>query len=146
MACSGLETDVVVVGVVLGPLVVQRHIDIAFPDQVLDHRLGLHDLLDARQVHRLGCLAVGQGHFACLGSLERLGLLAGVGILLDQQLLVAFKGLHLFPVQGDRTAVRRFEQQLAAVEDLDLAAQAVAIFHPDSIGERRGDAAGGGEQ
>ncbi|MNC36794.1 hypothetical protein D3C75_853340 [compost metagenome] len=53
MAGSGLEAHVIIVGVVLGALVVQRHVDITFPHEILDQRLGLHDLLDAGQLHRL---------------------------------------------------------------------------------------------
>jgi hypothetical protein len=47
VAGGGLEVDVVVVGVFVGALVVQRHVHITLPHQILDHRLGLDDLLDA---------------------------------------------------------------------------------------------------
>ncbi|MNZ65674.1 hypothetical protein D3C78_838720 [compost metagenome] len=146
MTGRGLETDVIVVGIVLGTLVVQRGIDIAFPDQVLDHRLGLHDLLDAGKLYSLGRLTVGQGHLARLGGLQRLGPLAVVGVLLDQQLLVALQGLDLLPVQRDGTTVRGLQQQLATIEDPNLAAQAVTVLHPHGVGERRSSAQGSGQQ
>ena len=146
MAGAGLEADVVVVGVVLGALVVQRHVDVALPHEVLDQGLGLHDLLDAGQLHGLWRLAIGQGHLAGLGGLQRLGALTAVGVLLDQHLLVALQGLDLFPVQGDGTAIRGFQQQLAAVEDFDLAAETVTVLHPYGVGEHRGGAEGNSKQ
>ncbi|MNN23848.1 hypothetical protein D3C81_1372580 [compost metagenome] len=133
---GGLEADVVVVGVILGTLVVQGDIDVAFPHQVFDHRLGLHDLLDAGQVDGLGRLAIGQGDLAGFGGLQRLGPLAAVGVLLDQHFLVAFQGLDFFPVQRDRPAIRGLQQQFAAVEDFDLATEAVTVFHPHGVGKR----------
>ncbi len=135
---GGLEVDVVVVTVGFGALVVQCQVDVALPQHVFDQRLGLHDLLDAGQFNRLGRLAIGQDHLAVFTGLQRLGLLAGVGVLLDQQFLVALQGLDLLPVQRDGATVFGLQHQLATVEDLDLAAEPVAVLHPYGIGHRRG--------
>ncbi|MCY1440417.1 hypothetical protein D9M71_566920 [compost metagenome] len=70
MAGGGLEVDVVVVAVGFGAFVVHGQVDIALPRQVLDHGLGLHDLLDAGKLHGLGRLTVGQGHLAVVGRVQ----------------------------------------------------------------------------
>ncbi|MOA12420.1 hypothetical protein D3C78_1324090 [compost metagenome] len=58
-------------------------------------------------------------------------------VQLDQQRLGAFQAGDLLPVEGHAAGVGGLEQQLAAVEQLDLAAQAVAILQPDGIGQGR---------
>ncbi|MNN24175.1 hypothetical protein D3C81_1375960 [compost metagenome] len=141
---GGLEVDVVVVAVGFGAFVVQGQVDVTLPGQVLDHRLWFHDLLDAGQLDRPGCLAVGQSDLTVVRSVQRLGLLAGVGVLLDQQFLVAFQGLDLLPVQCNGAAIGRFEQQFTAIKDLDLAAQLVTVFHPHGIGKGWGTGSGQG--
>ncbi|MNP03902.1 hypothetical protein D3C76_958000 [compost metagenome] len=136
MTRSGLEVDVVIIGIFLGTLVIEGRIDIAFPHQILDHRLGLEDLLDTRQLYRLGPITVFQGHLAVIRRVQRLGLLAGVGVLLDQQLLITFQGLDLFPVDRHRAGIFGLDQQLAAIEQDDLAAQLVTVLQPDGIREQ----------
>ena len=84
VASRGLEINVVIIGVFICTLVVQSDINVAFPGQVFDERLGLENLLNARQLHRLRRFAVGQNHFTLFSGLQRLGLLASVCILLDQ--------------------------------------------------------------
>ncbi|MNH20856.1 hypothetical protein D3C79_806430 [compost metagenome] len=133
MAGGGLEVDVIVIAVGLGALVVHGQVDIALPRQVFDHRLGLHDLLDAGQLDGLGRFAIGQGDLAIFGGTQRFGFLAGIGVLLDQQFLVAFQRLDLLPVQRDRACVLSLEQQLATIKHGDLAAEPVTIFHPHRI-------------
>ncbi|MNP19697.1 hypothetical protein D3C76_1122380 [compost metagenome] len=142
VACRGLEVDVVIVGVFFRTLIIQRGIDIALPHQVLDHRFGLEDLLDTGQLNGLGRITVGQGDLAILGRLQRFGLLAGVGILLDQELLVTLQGLDLFPVDGNRTGVIGLDQQLAAIENGNLATEFVPILQPDSVGKQGHGGAG----
>ena len=132
----GLEVDVVVVGVFVRAFVVQRQVDITLPHQVFDHGLGLHDLLDTCQFHRLGRLAISQHHLAIIGCLQGFGLFTGVGVLLDQQFLVAFQGFDLLPVHRDGACVGGLDQQLATVEDFDLAGEPVTVFQPDGIGEQ----------
>jgi len=84
VAGSGLEIEIVVVGILVRPLVVHRHVNIAFPDHVFNQRLGLDDLLDTGQCYGFWCFAVGQGDAAVFGRLQRLGLFTGPGILFDQ--------------------------------------------------------------
>ncbi len=133
----GVEGDVVVVGIGLGTLVVHRHVDIALPGEVLDQRLGMDDLGDARQLHGARRGTVDQSDLALLGRLQRLGDLTGDVILLDEQLLVAFQRGNLVPLQRDRTAVFGLDKQLAAIEHADLAGEAIAILQPHGVGERR---------
>ena len=133
----GLEGDVVIVGVLFRPLEIQRCINAAFPDQVRDHRFGLHDLLDAGQFDSLGCLTIGQRHLAILGRLQRLGDFARVLVLFDQKFLITLQGFDLFPVQRDRSGVLGLEQQLTAIEDSNGPRQPITIFQPDGIGEYR---------
>lgn len=101
----------------------------------MNHRLGLHDLLNAGQLDRLRRIAVGQGDLAVIGCVQRLGNLAVVGILLDQQVLVTFQRLDFFPVQRNIACIFGVEQQLATVEDLDGPGQLVTVLQPDGIGE-----------
>ncbi|MCY1441060.1 hypothetical protein D9M71_573620 [compost metagenome] len=68
--------------------------------------------------------------------MQRLGLLAGVGVLLDQQLLITFQGLDLLPVDRHRARIFSLDQQLAAIEQDDLAAQLVTVLQPDGICEQ----------
>ncbi|MNG03365.1 hypothetical protein D3C85_1419320 [compost metagenome] len=67
--------------------------------------------------------------------MQRLGLFASVGILLDQQLLIAFQGFDLLPVDRDRAGILGLDQQLATVEQSDLAAQFVTVLQPDGVGK-----------
>ncbi|MCY1523481.1 hypothetical protein D9M68_583800 [compost metagenome] len=134
----GLQVDVIVVGVALGTFVVQRRIDVALPGQVFDQRLGLHDLLDAGQFDGFRRVAIGQGDLSRLRGMQGFGALTRHRVFLDQQLLVAFQGRDLFPIQRDRTTVIGFQQQFAAIEEFDLAAQAITVFQPDGIGQERG--------
>jgi hypothetical protein len=90
--------------------------------------VGLDDLLDAGQFHGLGRFAVGQHHFAIRRSLQGFGFLTGVGILLDQQFLIALQGFHLLPIHRDSPRIVGLDQQLATVEELDLAGQAVTVL------------------
>jgi hypothetical protein len=96
MTCSGLEVDVVIVGVLFRPLIVHRQADIAFPHQIFDHRFGFENLLDTRQLDGFRRLAVGQSDLAVIGGGQRLGLFTVVGVLFDQQFLIALQGLDLF--------------------------------------------------
>ncbi|MNS90526.1 hypothetical protein D3C72_1245800 [compost metagenome] len=142
---TGLEVDVVVIGVVFRPLIIQRDIDVAFPHQILDHRFWLENLLDARQFDRLRSLAVGQRDLAVVRRFQRFGFLTTVGILLDQQLLIAVQGLDLFPVDRHRTGVLGLDQQLSAIEQRDLAAQLVTVLQPHGIGQQGRGCAKDGE-
>ncbi len=144
VAGVGLEIDVVVGHIVLGLLAVQREIDVAVPYPVLEDRLGRHHLLDAGQLHGLR-LAVDQGHLARPGGLDALGVLASLGILLDQQVLLALEGGDLVPLERDVAAIVGLQQQLAAVEQGDLAGKAVTVLHPDRIGKGRGGTCKGSE-
>ena len=137
MTGGGLERDVVVVGILVRPLVVQGQVDITLPHQVLDHRLGLDDLLDTREVDGFRRLAVDQRHLAVRCRFQGLGLLPRVAILLDQQFLITLQGLDLLPVHRDRPGVIGLDQQLAAIEQTDLAGQAIAVLQPDGIGQQR---------
>ena len=69
-----------------------------------------------------------QRDFAVVCRVQRLGLLTAVGILLDQQLLIALQGFDLLPVDRNRTGVFGLDHQLAAVEQSDLATQLVTVL------------------
>ncbi|MNN56619.1 hypothetical protein D3C81_1715600 [compost metagenome] len=131
------EINVVVVGVLFRALVIQRHIDIALPDHIFHQWLGLDDLPDTRQFDGLGLVAICQDHLALFGGLQGLGFFTAVGVLLDQQLLLALQRLDLVPVDRDGTGVVGLDQQLAAIEYFDLATQAIPVLEPDRVGERR---------
>ncbi|MNN62711.1 hypothetical protein D3C81_1780370 [compost metagenome] len=66
--------------------------------------------------------------------MQGLGYFACVFILLDQQLLVAFQGFDLFPVDRDCATVLGLQQQFAAIEEHDLTTQAIPVLHPHGIG------------
>ncbi len=79
------------------------------------------------------------------GGLDALGVLASLGILLDQQVLLALEGGDLVPLERDVAAIVGLQQQLAAVEQGDLAGKAVTVLHPDRIGKGRGGTCKGSE-
>ncbi|MNS89567.1 hypothetical protein D3C72_1235840 [compost metagenome] len=134
VARTGLEIDVVVIGIVFRPLIIQRDIDIAFPHQILDHRFWLENLLNARQFDGLRCIAIGQRDLAGVRRFQRPGFLTRVGILLDQQFLIAVQGLDLLPVDRHRTGILGLDQQLAAIEQRDPATELVTVVQPHGIG------------
>ncbi|MNE53919.1 hypothetical protein D3C80_1486720 [compost metagenome] len=94
-------------------------------------------MLNTGQLHGFRRITVGQRDLACIGRLQRFGHLCTVVVLLDQQLLITFQGLDLLPVDRNRPGVLRLDQQLAAVEEPDLATQAITVLQPDGVGECR---------
>ncbi|MCY1449033.1 hypothetical protein D9M71_657520 [compost metagenome] len=115
-------------------LAFEGEVDVAVPHPVLDERLGRHHLFDAGHLDRLFG-AVDQGNLALLRRFQALGVLAGGGVMLDQQVLVGFQGGNLVPLEGDIPGIVGAQQQLAAVVQLDLAGQAVTILQPHGIGK-----------
>jgi len=135
----GLEGHVVVVGVGVCALVVQRQVDVAVPGEVLDQWLGLNHLLDARQLDGLRRLGGPQHHLAVVALVQGVGQLRVLEVVLaDQHRGLALQRGDLLPIQRDGTAIVRVQHQLAAIQHLDLAGQAIAVLQPYGVGERRG--------
>ncbi len=109
MSRLGVEGHVIVIGVGFRTLVVHRHVDVALPGEILDQRLGMDDLRDARQLDGSRRRTIGENHGAVLGRLHRLHHFTRHVVLLDQQLLVAFQRRDRTPFQRDRATVIGFE-------------------------------------
>ncbi|MDT4850420.1 hypothetical protein FQZ97_845700 [compost metagenome] len=141
MLDPGVALELPFIGVILIALNVQLGVEIALPQPILQHRPWRHQAGNTGQRHGLAGRIDDPHHaFASRGQLFAvLAALAvhSLALATQQQGFVRTQGIDILPVDQHLAGIAGFQRQLAAVEQQDVATQAVAIIQPDRVRRHR---------